>query len=121
MKFICNLEGFTDNWIEFSDSWTRREGKELFELAERDAFNKFVPLKCIACHIEQVDGEPLTDPAKLSYDALDDVDLVVFGFMARALFSCYQELTRLGNASARLSSSTTAQMMIAALKNHQPS
>ena len=121
MKFTCNLEGFEGNWIEFSDRWTRAEGKELFDLPERDAFNKFMPAKCIACHLEQSDGDPITDPAKLTYDALDDVDLVVFGFVARALYNCYQELTRLGNASARLSSNTTAQMMIAALKNHQPS
>lgn len=118
MKFTCNLEGFEGNWIEFSDVWTRREGKELFELPESEAFNKYAPLKCVACHIELSEGEPITNPAKLTYESMDDADARVFGFVARALFNAYQEMQRLGNASARLSSNTIA--MIAALKNHQP-
>ena len=118
MKFTCNLEGFEGNWIEFSDVWTKREGDELFTLPEREAFDKYMALKATACHIEQGDQEPITNPAKLTYDAFDDIDARLFGFVARALFNAYQEMQRLGNASARLSSNTIA--MIAALKNHQP-
>jgi len=110
MKFSCQLEGFTDNWIEFSDRWTRREGKELFDMPEREAFDKFMPLKCTGCHIEQPDAEPLTDPKQLTYDGLDNIDARLFGFIARALYSTYTELTRLGNASARLSSATNGMM-----------
>lgn len=121
MKFVCQLEGFEDNWIEFDDYWTKREGDELFTLPEQEAFDKYIQLKATACHIEQGEGnEPITNPAKLTYDAFDDIDARIFGFVARALYQSYRELTRLGNASARLSSNTTAQMMMAALQNHKP-
>lgn len=117
MKFVCQLEGFAENWIEFSDVWTRREGKDLFELPERDAFDKYVPLKAVACHIEIPGGKPITDPQALTYDGLDNIDARLFGFLARALFNAYTELTRLGNASARLSSSTNGIAMMAAPTN----
>lgn len=110
MKFTCNLPGLEANWVEFSDVWTRREGKELFTLPEKQAFDKYFPLKAIACHLEQVDGEPLTNPQTITYEALDDVDARVFGFVARALFNAYTEQQLLGNASALLSSATSEKM-----------
>jgi hypothetical protein len=95
----------------------RREGKELFSLPEIQAFNKYFPLKVIGCHLEQSNGEPLTDPQKITYDALDDVDARVFGFAARSLFAAYSEQQRLGNASARLSSNGSGLTRIAAPTN----
>lgn len=110
MRFTCNIPGLEDNWIEFSDVWTRGEGKDLFTLPEKQAFDKYFARKAVTCHLEQVDGEPLTDPKAIAYEGLDNVDARVFGFVARALFSAYTEQQRLGNASALLSSDTSEKI-----------
>jgi len=111
MRFICNIPGLEQNWVEFSEVWTRREGKELFDLPEKAAFDKFFPLKATACNLEQVDSVVVfTDPQAVKYDGLDDMDARVFGFLSRALFSAYLETQRLGNASALLSTDTPAGM-----------
>lgn len=103
MRFECNLEGFTDNWVEISDSWTRREGKDIDALPEQKAFDKYFPLKVTACCIVLSDGTRLTDPLKINLDALDDADSRVVGFVARALYRAHREALALGNASARRS------------------
>jgi len=114
MRFTCSIEGMESNWIEFSDAWTRREGKDLYGLPERDAFDKYMALKCTACHIEDTAGQVFTDPQKLKYADLDDLDARVFGFVARSLFLAYSEQQNLGNASARLSSNGVVPTMMTA-------
>ena len=107
MRFICNIAGLEQNWVEFSDVWTRREDTDLFSLPEQEGFSKYFARKCTACHIEQVGGEPITDPAQLTYDGLNDVDLRVFGFLAGSIYIACRSSQRLGNASALLSTATS--------------
>jgi len=117
MRFTLAVDGLEANWIEFKDFWTRREGKELYELGEAEAFNKFVACKCLACHLEDTAGQVIDEPAKLTYDALDDADARVFGFVVRSLYQSYREQVNLGNASARASSNGVVPVMKTAPTN----
>ena len=70
MRFTCTIEGLEANWIEFSDVWTRREGEEMYGKDDTALFDKFLRLKCTACHIQQVEGPAITDPTTLTWESM---------------------------------------------------
>ncbi len=117
MRFTCSIEGLEANWIEFDDVWTRNEGQELLGDNNEAAIDKFIARKCTGCYIEQVDGPAQTDPQKLTWEWMGDIDVRVHRFVVRSLFASYTESMQLGNASARRSSNGVVPAMTTAPAN----
>ncbi len=108
-KVTCTTEGFTDNWIELSEAWTRREVKELdgSNIAEVLAILR---RKATACNIILSTGEIVTEVTRLTEDGLEDCDQQVWGFILGCQFRAVAALQALGNFSVRLSSDSVAKL-----------
>lgn len=107
VRIECTTEGFEGTWVEVSDRWTRREFKELLD-SEGDDWLETFHVKVDACNIE-TDGEPITDPAMVTEDTLDDVDMQVLGFLGTVLFEAAAHLRSLGFMSGRISLNGSAE------------
>lgn len=108
-RITCTTEGFTDNWIELSESWTRREVKEL------DGSNVVEVLailrrKATACNIILSSGEVVTEVTRLTEAELEDCDQQVWGFLLGCQFRAVAALQSLGNFNVRLSSDSVAKL-----------
>lgn len=108
-RVTCTTEGFTDNWIELSESWTRREVKEL-DGSNVGEVLAILRRKAMACNILLSDGTAITDPQRLAEDALEDCDQQVWGFILGCQFRAVAALQALGNFSVRLSSDSAGKL-----------
>lgn len=108
-RVTCTTDGFTDNWIEFSESWTRPERRELEGLTAESDVLAFLRRKATACHIVMPDGAAIETPEMLTDENLADCDLQIWGFIIGCQFRLVGALQALGNFSVRLSSDSVAR------------
>ena len=104
MRFHCTLDGLEENWVEIAENWTRKEVAE-WRKADTDAVvTRWLRHKVTACFIATEEGDPITDPAQLTVEMINErVDLRLIGFLGVVLFQALQELVSLGPFSGRLS------------------
>jgi len=102
-RVTCTTEGFTDNWVELSENWTRREVKEL-DAANVAGVMAILRTRASDCNILLSDGTVITDPQQLAEEYLDACDQQVWGFILGCQFREVAALQALGNFSVRLSS-----------------
>ena len=107
VRIDCTADGFEDTWVEVSDRWTRREFKALLE-SEGDEWLDIFHKKVTGCHI-QTSGDPLTSPAAITEDSLDDVDMEIVGFLSTVLLEAVSHLRSLGFMSGRVSLNSDAK------------
>lgn len=107
-RVTCTTDGFADNWVELSESWTRREVKEL-DRSGVEAVLDSLRRKATACHIVLSDGSTIDDVDMLTEDNLDDADQQVWGFILGCQFRAVGALQALGNFSVRLSSDSVVK------------
>lgn len=106
MRVQCNIPELDDNWIEVDERWTRAEMVALYEATIKEVFDTWILKKVSACNI--VVGEDIvTDPALLTFDSIDDVDVRVYGFLAGALYEAVGNLFLASKTSARALSPTS--------------
>ena len=109
MRLFCDIDGFTDNWVEVSDTWTRREVRDYYSKStlahEVGWWNK----KFMACHLIDAEGVLFDDPKALTADALEDMDERLCGFVSGLIGNTIARLRNLGNASTRPSSDMNEQ------------
>lgn len=103
MRMQCRVEGLEHNYIDVSDVWTRRDLRRLAE-ADGDEWVDIAREKLVTCHIDVVGGAAIEQPADLTIDALDSMDLRIVGWLGAALPYACSELRQLGFRSAVLSS-----------------
>lgn len=116
LKYTCDIPGFEDCWFELSERWTRGELKAFF--ADRgDAYLALIRKKIVAIHMtadpDQIDGGAITDPAQLTPEATDHVDITLWKWFATALNVGVDELYSMGEAHARRWSGEYAKLMTA--------
>ena len=81
--------------------------KELTLTQEIAVIEAFWHKKIVACHIETLDGEPVTDPALLTAElAESSLDARLCDFLGYVLMQAAAHLRSLGPLSGRLSSDT---------------
>lgn len=107
-RVTCTTEGFTDNWIEISETWTRRDRQEL-DQADVESVLSSLRRKATACHIVLSDGTTIDDVEMLTDDGLIDADLQVWGFVLGSQFRATGALQSLGNFSVRVSSDSAVR------------
>lgn len=99
VRMTPDIPDLAGNWLDVSDKWTRAEFKRLLDAdgAETLAITR---AKVVGCHIE-TDGGAIDDPAGLTEDALDHVDMRLLGFLGAAVLTAVTHLRSLGFRSAR--------------------
>ncbi len=103
LRYYCDIPGLEDNWVEVSEVWTLREVRAMLA-ATGDEYYDLLHGKIEACHIERLGGEAITDPADITDEALEDVDLRLVDFLGGALPRAVEHLRSLGPTSGRLQS-----------------
>lgn len=116
MKYECDSPGLKDNFVEFSDSWSRAqtratwtawgdipEGKVSDEeavAAEEELLATLRP-KIISLHLACPDAEPITDPADLTPARTEQMDQRVYLWWVNVWLVHLRDLANLGNALGR--------------------
>lgn len=102
MRHECTLPDYTDCWVEVSEKWTRGEERQLAQATDTEWLALW-QRKVLACNLRTVDGEYITAPADVTWDALDTLDVGLAGFVGGVMAYTCRELRYLGNASRRAS------------------
>lgn len=95
MRLQCNIDGFTDCYVEVSDRWTRKEIRDFHTTRLEDAA-QLIQRKITAIYLTCADGEHITAPSMLTEERLDQVDAQVFNWLPGALMVGLRELENLG-------------------------
>lgn len=102
MRIQCTLEDFPECFVEVSEKWTRAEERELVT-ANADQFMGLWQRKVVACNLRCEDGGYITQPGAVTWDAIDQMDVRLAGFVGAVLATACLELRNLGKVSRRVS------------------
>ena len=87
-----------DQWIEFSEKWTRGESKAVDNASIKEIIDVWLPKKAKAMRIVTSKGLVITNPKDLAVDAdwFDDLDQRLYGALSNAIYKCLSQLFFLG-------------------------
>ena len=108
MKYYSEIEGYEDCYVDVVDKWTMKELKELTASGEQEYFELF-RRKVSAILLRDIDGNELRDITKLDDDFIENLDVVMAGFIGTVLAMHVRQRRSLGGLSVRQSSSTSEQ------------
>lgn len=108
MRIECIIEEHTDVYIDVSETWTRGEYRQLTMVNGLDEYLEWFRRKVTGVRLTLADGTVITDPQAVTMALLDQMPLVLTGFVERALYQATGNLRSLGNASGRVSLITSA-------------
>jgi hypothetical protein len=103
MRYDCEDEAFSGDFVEFSDSFSRGQQRAIWAAAGEDEalFLELLRGKVKALHLTCIDAPPITDPAELTPERTDSMDLRLFSWLSFAWVAHMRGLTNLGNALGR--------------------
>jgi len=105
MRYTCDIPGFEDCYIEFSDAWSRREFREFFKDTKTDedkeSWLALVRHKIDVLHIKLMRGHAIDTPSEFTDDALDDMDVRLFKWLMSAILKAPSDISDLGKAAGR--------------------
>lgn len=104
-KIVCDVEGYGENFITVSTRWSKADRANFWNLEENndDVWSKNVlHKKIVECHLERVDGDPLTKPADFNAVELrENLPEVLAEWMYWSIAELLQGLNSLGEAQRR--------------------
>ena len=109
IRINCSAEGFDDNWVEYSASWTRGETRRLDEAGDEETILAIIAAKIVRCHIVTADGGVLESSDDLTMDAVGEMDETLAAWLVRSLYEMVARKRVLGNVSASVSSATNGK------------
>lgn len=99
-KYYSELEGYTDCFIEVSDSWTMREVRELTDGGEEEYFN-FFNSKVTSMFLLDEDRKEFTNPREITKEDLDNFNVSLVGFFGSILSFHVRRRKTLGGVNVR--------------------
>jgi hypothetical protein len=86
-RYACDVEGFTDAWIEFDTSeWGIAEILDIPYIGHIERVRKYVPLYATNWHVKGVDGAVVPFPKSKEYDLTWELALKRLGPQSRNLW-----------------------------------
>jgi hypothetical protein len=108
MRYSFGEAPFEDDFIEYSDNWSRAQVRATWEAVDRENGGSEANLldrlrpKIIALHLTCGDGSPpITDPLELTPERTDEIDIRLYSWFAGTWVKHLGELATLGNAFGR--------------------
>ena len=105
-EYKCDVDGFEKAFVIFNDVWSRGDVRAFWDTGGEDHL-QLILSKVQGCRIPLVNGDVITDPADLTVDVLDDVDIRLWGWFVNQPTKHVAELQNLGEVLRRLSSTGT--------------
>ena len=96
-KYTCDIPGLEDNFIELSDSWSRREVRDFYQFKDTE-YLALLQSKLVACHLARPGAEPLTEPVAFDADVMDTLDMRIVHWVAGVPVAHVAGLGNLGEA-----------------------
>ena len=99
-RYECDDPDFAGNFIEYSDAWSLREVNAMVGAP----LTETVPLaarKVTALHLDTVEGEPLTEAGDMTNEALEEIDLRLYYWLAGTFAKVTGDIGQLGEALRR--------------------
>lgn len=105
-KFECDVPGFEDCFVEYSDEWTRGEIRNFLD-STGEEYLKLISTKILNMRVRTVKSE-VTNPKDISERFLDDLKWEVFRWFIDLPKTVVQEVVDLGEVTRRQSSQARA-------------
>lgn len=109
LRFVPQIDGLEDCYIDVAEAWTRAEVRELAAATDEATMLKYIRAKVTDCRLARPGAEPFVgDGEALSVEdgaILDTLDLRLIDFVGSVLIQAASALRSLGNLSGRLQSS----------------
>lgn len=106
MKYYSEIEGYEDCYVDVVDKWTMKELKELTASDEQEYFDLF-RRKVSAILLRDIDGNELRDITQLNDEFVENLDVIMAGFIGTVLAMHVRQRRSLGGLSVRQSSTTS--------------
>jgi hypothetical protein len=104
-RYTCDIPGFEDCFIEFTDAWSRREIRKFYGTTdtddEKEKWLSLIRHKIDVLHIKLMTGLTIDTPSQLTEEALDEMDIRLFHWMNAAIQKAPVDVSELGNAARR--------------------
>lgn len=100
-------EPFAGSYVEYSDAWSVGQRNRFFSLKGAD-FVALVAQKVKAVHLPCAEGDDITSPAELTFEALDRLDDRILRWFLDTASDCLRKVAEMGEA-LRLSPSDTTE------------
>ena len=100
MRFDFEGEEFPGAFVEISDAWSIGQRRAFLELKGAEWLDLWRS-KVVALHLPALEGEPIDDPAEITQDGLDRLDVRLFAWLEAAIILTVRELGSLGEAQRR--------------------
>ena len=98
MRYDCN--DFPGAFVEFSDAWTRKEFKRVFDNSDPAVYLALVRSKVVACYLPTSDGDAIDNPDKMTAERIEDVDVRLWTWFSNAVIKAVSDVAKLGEAVA---------------------
>lgn len=100
MRFDCREPGFEGVFVEFTDSWSRKEVRDSWAATPAELF-PIIQRKIITIYLPTVNGDPIVSADGIVEDRIDDVDTRLYTWFLSSWVKQMNELSDLGNALGR--------------------
>jgi hypothetical protein len=100
MRYQCDIPGLENNFVEFSDAWSRAQRRALRQL-NGDTWLQLLAGNVIAIHLDCPDGEPLTTLEGVTNEMFEAVDMRVWDWFQFVPIAHVHNLDNLGETSGR--------------------
>ena len=97
MRYDC--KDFSGAFVEFSDAWTRKEFKRVFD-SDPAAYLALVQSKVVACYLPTLEGDAINSPDMLTADRIEDVDVRLWTWFSNAVIKAVSDVAKLGEVVA---------------------
>lgn len=100
IRYDCEDNEFEGVFVEIAKSWSRREVRESWDAT----IENLIPIlsrKIITLYLPRVDGEPITRPQDLTFEATEDIDSRLFQWLMTAWVKHMNGIADLGKALGR--------------------
>lgn len=87
-------------FVEFSDSWTRKQIKNAWNGGNAEEYLALVRSKIVDCYLPVVDGDPIDAPDKLTVDNVDEMDIRLWQWFSATVPKALNDIMQLGEAAA---------------------
>lgn len=104
IRIECTIDGLDDNWLQLSDTWSRREMRAWYTAVLQADESTWLPIlqsKLLGVHMRLIDGTPIANADAL-IEQLDNMDVRLTRWLPHSVLGALVEMLALSESSRRI-------------------
>lgn len=104
IRIECTIDGLDDNWLQLSDTWSRREMRAWYTAVLQADESTWLPIlqsKLLGVHMRLIDGTLIAD-ANALIEQLDNMDVRLTRWLPHSVQGALVEMLALSESSRRI-------------------